>query len=296
VVIAIIAVLIALLLPAVQQARESARRSQCKNNLKQIGLALHNYHDTHGVFPFGVMWRQQYDADGNLNGDSTSGELAIGWSSMLLPYLDQSPSYNQLLAECASRSGYNFNENGVIAKTPLGVFACPSDAMGKMNDQRSNVAKSNYPGVAGARRRDNSGFASQDQTAGETSGIFWVNSDCAMSKISDGTSNTLIVGERDGANGTPTSSFRRAAIWVGVQQAQYLNGTLGATDGTNTDLLLNTKSNAGNAIWNSFGSMHTGGAQFLLADGSVRFISENISSATYSALGTKATGEVLGEF
>jgi prepilin-type N-terminal cleavage/methylation domain-containing protein len=300
VVIAIIAVLIALLLPAVQQAREAARRTQCKNNLKQLGLALHSYHDTSQVFPYGSLYRQQF---------GTSSTNTLGWSSMILPYIDQGPLYTQLMSECAGRSDFSFNAKGTLVKTAIAAFACPSDTMAAMNDQRANVVvsdpgttnavmgKSNYPAVAGAKNAPTGGtnYATVASNLGQTDGMFWVNSNCSMRNVTDGTSNTLMVGERDGSNGS-NNSYRKAAIWPGCEAAIYMDGCMGSTDGTDTTMLINSRSNNTQGTWHSFGSKHVGGCHFVLADGSVRFISENISSYTYTALGTKASGEVVGDF
>ena len=296
VVIAIIAILIALLLPAVQQAREAARRSQCKNNLKQLSLALHNYHDTFGRFPYGTLWART----GSPLAFNTTWQPTPGWSAMLLPYLDQSALYNAIMAECAGSSQFLYNPwwppTPVNIKTIIPVFMCPSDIGGQLNPDRGSYAKSNYPGVAGARRLDNSDIASADNTTVVTSGIFWVNSNCSMANITDGTSNTFIVGERDGAsNGSVAGSYRKAAIWAGNDHTSAMNGTLGSTDGTSSWMLLNTNDQWSGA-WNAFGSLHTGGAHFALADGAVRFISQNIDGKTYTGLGTKNSGEVLGEF
>lgn len=304
VVIAIIAILIALLLPAVQQAREAARRSQCKNNLKQIGLGLHNYHDTHQVFPYGSLYRPQY---------TTAVTNTLGWPSMILPFIDQAPLYNLLMAECASRPNYNYDAKGSLVKTILATYACPSDSMCPRNIARANVVtntagtedavmgKLNYPGVSGATNSPTGGTTyatvarSTTTMMDKTDGIFWVNSNCQMKDIRDGTSNTFMVGERDGSNGE-FGSYRKAAIWPGAESAHYLDGCMGSTDGSNPSLLINSSANDTPGIWHSFGSTHEGGTHFLLGDGAVRFVGENISSTIYSALGTKRGGEVIGEF
>ena len=130
VVIAIIAVLVSLLLPAVQQAREAARRSQCKNNLKQIGLALHNYHDTHSTFPAGYYSWVTNNGSGpawaNIDPDTWDAAPGWGWGTMLLPFLDQAPLYNQLNLNRSCWDGVN--AAGVI--TTLPVFLCPTASGG----------------------------------------------------------------------------------------------------------------------------------------------------------------------
>ena len=199
VVIAIIAILIALLLPAVQQAREAARRSQCKNNLKQLGLATHNYHDSHNVFPIS-------------HGDTGN---SFGWRAMILPYVDQSPLYNKI----------NFNGNIVdagnleIAQTPLGLFHCPSDPSANNVSggnqvwsnwcfpascpaaSRNNIAVTTYKGVDG-RAYDQSLTASPMphgmfdrrmglQASGGGNSLITPNRTMKMRDVLDGTSNVL---------------------------------------------------------------------------------------------------------
>ena len=161
VVIAIIAVLISLLLPAVQQAREAARRSQCKNNLKQLGLALHNYHDTYSVFPPGALALSTTGV-AYKPGDTEPSRTAVvggwGWTVFVLPFIDQGPLYNSL-----APNGNNFpSAPTTLTKTILPVFLCPSDASGSIHtatamggDGATNGhAKSNYPAIYGSTSVD----------------------------------------------------------------------------------------------------------------------------------------------
>jgi prepilin-type N-terminal cleavage/methylation domain-containing protein len=294
VVIAVIAILVALLLPAVQQAREAARRAQCKNNLKQIGLALHNYHDAHRGFPPGWMQPEIPDVDGGF------GER-WAWKVFILPQLEQTGVYQAL----------NVNQGGMpipLADDPrarevLAVFLCPSDPGGSFNesypDPNGNFyPKSNYPGVHG--RGEEVSIA----ISGET-GLFGKASRVRMADITDGTSQTFAVGERDarsrgqgdfGALGDP---FRHAAVWIRAmprpgsitpttQHGRSVTGI--CTDLPGSTRVLNGPSSRG------FGSAHVGGAHFLLADGSVRFIGESIDLATYGRLAHKSDGEVIGQF
>ncbi|MFI4852734.1 MAG: DUF1559 domain-containing protein [Gimesia chilikensis] len=272
VVIAIIAILIALLLPAVQQAREAARRSTCKNNLKQIGLALHNYHDTHRVFPPGRI-------ETNL----------LSWATMILPNIDQAPLYNKISASGAfdtSASTTNVRWYGVpemattgnppLAKTIIPVFNCPSDPMGGINSEISNYGKSNYVGTRSA------------SNAADTANIdasFYGNSSRRIRDYTDGLSNTIQIGEKT-TNGTPIG-----ALWAGSASTEIAH-LISRVDWTSDDTtyIIN-----GNSNW-AISSMHTGGAHVLLGDGAVRFLSENMSIRTWSALGTISEGEVIGEF
>ena len=268
VVIAIIAILIALLLPAVQQAREAARRSQCKNNLKQIGLALHNYHDTHRVFPSGVV---------------SSNNLA--WSTMVLPFIDQAPLYNHIssatdsFAEPWEDANYDGTLDDPIdeANTVIPALLCPSDTTGGRNPKIGNFGTSNYI------------VAHTASNAGETADVlasFYENSSRRMRDYTDGLSNTVQVVERTG-QGT-----YKGSIWIGRR-----DGIDVFEIWTRIDRISNDDHYRPNGtIWAATSSLHVGGAHVLMGDGRVRFVSENISIETWAALGTINGGEVIGEF
>ncbi len=281
VVIAIIAILIALLLPAIQQAREAARRTQCKSNLKQLGIALHNYHDVHKSFPAGV-----HNHGVNVNHKSTA------WSIAILPQLEQASLYEEIKMDTNDFTiGPTFNNPQ--EKHALSVFVCPSDIGPPINPNRQNMAKSNYPGVAGSTRSaTNATQAAADDYYSETTGIFWMNSGCRIADITDGTSNTAMIGERDAADGSANSE-RHGAAWFGPVALRFMNGVLGSTKGSEAGLQLNSTGNSANAQWNSFGSLHEGGAQFAFADGSVTFIPDSISTANYEGIGTKQGSETI---
>jgi prepilin-type N-terminal cleavage/methylation domain-containing protein len=284
VVIAIIAVLIALLLPAVQQAREAARRSQCKNNVKQLGLALHNYHDTFNIFPLNNS--QSAPAITNRSG-------FVG----MLPYLDQSPIYNQM----------NMLVSGVVApnlaftQVPLPILLCPSDPDGlrilKGQDAGINItmAVSDYAfnvgdyANGGTNTGANGGGQNFAYANGVTSAGRGVFSRCAwsarMADITDGTSNTIAIGECIGAwcgwqTGWGFQSFATTAYSINYNNAGLRNS---ANPGDPNSCI-------------GFRSQHVGGAQFLLTDGSVRFVSENISGLVYCALASRAGNETVGNF
>jgi len=282
VVIAIIAILIALLLPAVQQAREAARRSTCKNNVKQFGLALHNYHETHRCFPSG--WVQRSTASTcQANSVTASGCLpGWGWGTMLLPFLDQANLYNGLNVKSAPLAVTPTNES----KTTLPLFRCPSDSGSKLNSDRGGHATSNYKAVYGSRGIGNTINSSPHNSAGGN-GSFWSNSDTRLRDIKDGTTNTVLIGET--ARGRVGSNTYNGGIWVGY----YDNGKTASS-------VWKTENHPGSLIngtlaW-AFSSSHTGGAHFLLGDGGVRFLSENIDGTTYENLGKISDGNVIGEF
>lgn len=264
VVIAIIAILIALLLPAVQQAREAARRSTCKNNLKQIGLALHNYHDTHRVFPPGVI--------------NVSSKNYIGWGTFILPFMDQAPLYNFI----KTNGGFDVAWSSVTAlttanqgaKTIIPAYICPSDPMGGLNVEMSSYGKSNYVSCPG----------NLFNGTGAYSGVFYANSKVRMRDITDGTSNTILGGEKT------TKGAQIGSIWIGPTTGSYSETSAVARYIDAGIYLINSTSST------AFGSVHVGGAHFVYGDGRVRFLSENIDGTTYRDLGGKADGNVLGEY
>ena len=302
VVIAIIAILIALLLPAVQQAREAARRSQCKNNLKQIGLALHNYHDTHRCFPPGHVATQGNAATFGTNATCTVG---YAWSTFCLPFMDQAPLYNTLQVGSANLlvpvwDDANTNQPVGVATaamqtaagTILAAYMCPSDASGERNPAYGNNAKSNYPAVWGNN--------STADTTSAPNGIFGYNSKTLIRAITDGTSNTFMVGERHATtSGVPNTNT--GAIWL-APMADYANPGSGVTSAGSarngnavlgvigTSLAMSSTSAA------AFSSIHEGGSHFLMADGAVKFVGENVNSTTLSYLSQKADNQVVGEY
>ena len=323
VVIAIIAILIALLLPAVQQAREAARRSSCKNNLKQIGLAMHNYHDVYGRFP------PAYILDGsNFNSHS--------WGTFLLPYLDQAPLYNQFnfdhafFSPCAvlpspACGAFGFtHDNQTPAKTQLSVFNCPSTPGGpRINQYLLPGAAVGLPfdiGWEGA----SSDYRSVNGILGVWHGVFYApvvgpmsgregvlkqpNECTRMRDITDGSSNTLIVGEWAGLNdvfqgntlvssGQPTIASAIAGgaggSWADVLNGEsWLSGSLYDGTGDTGPCLINCT----NADTRNLYSFHVGGVHVAMSDGAVRFISENISTITFAQLVAKADDAVIDEF
>jgi len=276
VVIAIIAVLIALLLPAVQQAREAARRSQCKNNLKQIGLALHNYQDVHNKLPPGTVLQSadaQYVGDG---GNGTQSVESWGWGAFLLPYLEQPALYNQ-----ANIGGGGKLESVVttVPLTVLPVYRCPSDPAPdiRVGNPQAHWATSNYKGNCGHRNcifSENTGGTIRPTLFGGSNdygGMFWMDSKIQFRDIIDGTSNTIIVGEIAWQKGTITY---QAAVWAGCLQGEQ--GNCGDDIIASGRAAINSQSTNLEVLHESFSSQHTGGANFIFADGSVHFISENV--------------------
>jgi len=303
VVIAIIGTLVALLLPAVQGARESARRSACNNNIRNLALACQQYHDTAGSYPSGwIVHIEQGQPQSNAEG--------WGWGALLLPYLDQRNLHKDLAVSQFrldmvlagrnpdSRLDGNIPNMVNLIQTPLKLFICPSDTgatgVGGVNPYRmlagsgANASSivgtaqgvSNYVGVAGHRRVTG--------TAANT-GVFFGNSYVRMADILDGTSNTAILGERD-------TQFCNSGSWVGTQNSMQLDpfqadsSGLLSRDASMVTGYSNPKLNqppvddgTGNLVsmgyflcGEGFSSLHNGGANFAFADGSVRFIVNGI--------------------
>jgi prepilin-type N-terminal cleavage/methylation domain-containing protein len=284
VVIAIIAVLVALLLPAVQQAREAARRAACKNNLKQISLALHNYQSTHRVFPMGVM---------GTSGANNSPDHLHTWQSMILPYVDQAPIYQQ----------YNFDVrfsdivNAELIREKIPVYLCASQDDSVIDDA---YGPSHYAANAGTQ-------------PGNDDGLMYPLSSNSFRDVTDGTSNTISTGEirfeiggwargamnsssggsggggggSGGGGGGGGQGFARGVLrwWqadAGCAQAGFNLPATGCSNNTEQRF--------------QFSSLHEGGCQFSLSDGSARFISENIDLGVFRSLLTRNGNEVVGEF
>jgi prepilin-type N-terminal cleavage/methylation domain-containing protein len=278
VVIAIIAILIALLLPAVQQAREAARRTQCRNNLHQLGLALHNYHDTHSCFPPGTV-------ASSANGSSVSDAAQQpGWVflAMILPFVDETSIYNSLNFTLSTRGTPGEASNSTGMGQIINQFLCPSDGSYKNS---GNYGLSNYTSVAGI----NSSYCRYNHPTYQAKqcGVFSASSRVRIRDVRDGTSNTLAVGEvRFDAVGI---NYSARSKWAAAQD--LYNRTLRMTDARH---VINPTGG-----WNQpelcFHSLHEGGAFFCFADGQVRFLSENIDATVYAALGTKANNEIIDD-
>jgi prepilin-type N-terminal cleavage/methylation domain-containing protein/prepilin-type processing-associated H-X9-DG protein len=290
VVIAIIAILIGLLLPAVQKIREAANRMKCSNNLKQLGLGIHNYHDTNGYLPYSVSpWPEGTPPTGAvLNGR--------GWITETLPFLEQDNLFNKLevtknqaffSGSADSLSGTNMQP---WVTTVLSLLRCPSDglspkATATFNYQWSPIASAitNYKGVIGDNRMGGAGTGAPGDCHNTPNcpGVFYRNSyqtKQPFAVVSDGLSNTFFVGED-----VPFHNHHSALYYANGDYAschQPLNYFPNPPQPDNWPIVM------------SFRSLHPSGANFLMGDGGVRFVKQSMDFTTYRALCTKAGGEV----
>jgi prepilin-type N-terminal cleavage/methylation domain-containing protein len=301
VVIAIIAVLVAILLPAVQQAREAARRSLCQNNLKQLGIALHSYMETHTVFP-GACYKVPMVNDGAA---TTENRRATHWSAMLLPYMDQAGLYNSLTFGADAGWSVAGSPNLAARQITLPGMRCPSapDDRFYNDDGATSRAAVNYgvvmSGSMGNPVHAKSGESKHhmdDGIPGDTrfDGPFLQNSAYTTGSMTDGVSNTVGIGERcrNGAiaGGDPVSSRRYFAIASENCQDEH------ATWAGSIGIPLNLVGGSAPQRYAGFNSLHTGGAQFVMLDGAVRFIGNNVADQIRLALGTRSGNDKVEDF
>ncbi|MFV0443017.1 MAG: DUF1559 domain-containing protein [Planctomycetaceae bacterium] len=304
VVIAIIAILVALLLPAVQQVREAARQTQCKDHLHNIGVALHNYHGSFKTLPSGSIVLT------NVAGTQDYGH-GWTWHASILPDLEQKGLYDAIQGPggMGTESGGTTSAKQLLAgSSDIEFFACPSNPDVKAKPQQKNgYSTSNYNGFMGTRI----GNGNDDCYNGSTlstpndlrtnpwgcmngNGVFYISSSVEFKDVTDGVSNTFFVGEVVDSGGDPNmkggGGSDRKYIFSGgadsnppVEMTEYLIAAEG-----------NDPINGGSE--EATGSYHPGGANFCMGDGTVRFLSENMDMKTYQALATRNGGEIVGRY
>jgi len=272
VVISIISVLIALLLPAVQSAREAARRIQCVNSLKQFTLALHNYHDSNGSYPAGYRFKTNYVWGG------------FGWGTAILPNMEQSNLYNALNISFPAWH----ESNQTICKTHMQFFLCPSDetsAYGLLARDGLKFSMSSYVASFGP--------GDMDLNPDDNRGVFYRNSRTSVSMIPDGLSNTLAVGERHNGEfevhtGTDHGHMVAETVWAGaireLPDDDHAHTTLFETGNGPNSREMNDRNCA---------SRHPGVCNFSFMDGSVRVLKQSIALPIFQALSTRSGGEVI---
>jgi len=325
VVIAIIGVLVALLLPAVQQAREAARRTQCRNNLKQLGLACYNYESTHGRLPASRM-SIGYCTLGSGGGSRPDAQSKnASGLSLLLPFIDQAPLYNRINFSGAMGT-YVTTGNPMpvgldpmvtghadLAKTIIPAFLCPSDSGpstltgGGVHympdggaDPSRHYAKTCYDFIVPDEQLSYCNLHSA--TTIETRYLFGDNSYTKFAGCTDGLSNTFAMGEQtlETFNGRTPGWLHSGWVSTGIDPVGSWNLTFPATGinvwNYNNNASPLNKTPGRRASWYTCASLHTGGAHFLMGDGGVRFVSENIDRSTLERLSKMADGQVIGEF
>ncbi|HUP81374.1 MAG TPA: DUF1559 domain-containing protein, partial [Pirellula sp.] len=286
VVIAIIGILVGLLLPAVQAAREAARRMQCTNNLKQVTLAIHNYHDTFKKLPPG----------GITPGACCSAQSYVNWAIAILPYVEQA----NLLTQYDQNKTNEHPNNVAVVQQIVNLYSCPSDPIGTLLEKPASSATTignyrhgSYRASAGWISRSNCYFDSEQWLASGCpeahKGMFFsvgVNlKGIGLGAISDGTSNTLAIGEY-----TTKTTTTRGTFWA----YPYTSYAMGSMTLSSAQLIPDYDRSCalGGICKRGFGSMHTGGLNFSLGDGSVRFISNNTDMQILCNAATIANGEV----
>jgi len=294
VVIAIIAIFIGLLLPAVQKVREAAARIKCENNLKQFGLACHNYHDTYSRLPPGYLATASYQ---NGASDTSPG---WGWGVFLLPFIEQDNLYRQM----------NFDQpiaSSPASQTFLSMFVCPSDSYGGNSFAVSDAFGATVSVAAPCSYAACCGGDESETTDPRGCGVFYRNSQTRFAEVSDGLSQTVFIGERawSNANGVWIGALPRGVCKRG--QANPCPGSSLAFAPAPALVLAHAHLNNATADTDSglddFSSRHPGGSNFLFGDGSVRFIrsvsannpdgSYTLDGLAFQAMGTRANGEIV---
>jgi prepilin-type N-terminal cleavage/methylation domain-containing protein len=314
VVIAIIAVLIALLLPAVQQAREAARRTQCKNNLKQLGLALHNYHDNHNKLPLGAIYPWL---------------AATSWRFALLPGLDQANVYNKVgmstypnFYPTPNSTPHTISELNSYTVPLVGfvvpAYSCPSSTVSDIYEYNSNyrgigTQMIKYVGIMGAypdpQGRTDVFYFNSNGGYMTSNGTLLYNQCVGFRDMTDGTSNVIVLGEQSGNTRSITRLANYTSGWSGSSTrltVAGLNGppaTTGSVFGSGLTAVFNrpnpttvgAESNSDYDFNTPLSSFHAGGVHVLLNDGSVRFMNDNTDLPTIQQLCVRNDGKVTGE-
>ncbi len=293
VVIAIIAVLVALLLPAVQQAREAARRSECRNNLKQFGVALMTYEETHRVFPMSEVHGQPFLSGANNNW----GENAGTWTTLLFPFTDSQGKYDQIDFDQSWAAGTN--KTPIMSKPTAGI--CPSNPVGSKNSGNNfdshiihyfAVYGSEDPPGGRARMQ----WAIGNQSNFQYRGMMYHSSRVTTAEVTDGLSNTFALLE---TRGFRPNALNQPSVPDGSDAGRGMRwetGTCTCLQPINGIESTGGGSNCPGCRWEVTSSFHTGGVMGLLGDGTVRFVNENMESISFRRLGSIADGVQTASF
>lgn len=275
--------LLTLTLPGILHARQQARQESCKNNLRQLGLAIHNYHDVYNRFP--PAWcTNHFDAN---------SKAAYGWQTSILPFVEQANLYTQIDFNqpdwTSDEAGGRGMPGKMLAQTGLPIYLCPQDSTGVKNPFRDNYGTSNYSGNFGTELLPRWYETSSEKywpggadTPRKSNGTFIINGSISFRDVIDGLSNTVMISER--------SAYSGAGLWVGVRSNRHENDVM-------TDMNYITGVNKSYA---GLSGRHEKALNMLLSDGSVRLVKDDIDSrpegGILQALSTRAGGEVIGEF
>ncbi|MBC8873921.1 MAG: DUF1559 domain-containing protein [Planctomycetes bacterium] len=313
VVIAIIGILVALLLPAIQAAREAARRTECSNNLKQIGIGLQNYHDTYKTFPLGAFnLRQQWPSSGT------------NWRALILPFIEQKAVFDELRFDsdpavhfmAGGAAGANaLNGNDILKNLIIDGYMCPSSVIKPIGGQNNTLAMNvHYVGLQGAASpvpgpNPNRGSKNCSYGLTSNSGMLAKNECFSFKDATDGSSNTIIVAEQSGLVNTRDITANYYGGWYGTRHPRTMDQSCGDLWGAGTTAVrfavnLDVTSNAlipygaqqmyhNNTILNS---EHPGGIQVVLTDGSGRFVTDSIALDTLKKLACRYDGESIGQY
>jgi len=306
VVIAIIGVLVALLLPAVQAAREAARRTRCKNNLKQLGLALHNYEGALNSFPPGVIWNST---------TAITTTPRVNFHCLLFPYLEQNNAAGKIdLVNFAGQTGgawWTTTANIPVTTLPMPHLKCPTDVHSPVYVQATvkiPYYRSNYFGIWHGFQTSDLMNLSYDRTLNMPKAFFGANIPMRIADITDGTSNSAAIAE---SLGGMAETDARGFIWGDQASFQFVfaelapnsklpdrcpNSAQGCKSVQNNDRFRPWASASSGTETCASRSLHGNGVHVVLADGSVRYVSDNITLATWRALLSTNGGETLGDF
>ncbi len=303
VVIAIIGILIGMLLPAVQQVREAANRTQCSNNIRQLSLGILNFESANSHFPAGSLTGED---------DDDLGNDGWGWGAQILPFIEQVNLADSLEPGITNQPGVfldTFREGAIVAggDTVIPTFRCPSSALGdfvpESNDQPANGASASDPrpwavGYAVADYKGNAGPDDQGVLMKRHDGIRADGVvECRFSDIPDGSSNTVLLAE----SSYPGRQGNIWPVWVGAMPRDF-DSTIFCKPGDPECSGINAWAGRGPQEWwtaeddDCVWSFHPGGAQFGFCDGSVHFINENLNEDTYFNLGSRLDGGTIGDF
>jgi type II secretory pathway pseudopilin PulG len=311
-VIAIIGVLVGLLLPAVQAAREAARQSQCSNNLKQIGIAFHNHHDARGYFPPATVANP-------VNMQFSSG---WAWGTMILPFIEQDDLYARLnpqtiwgaQGKATFATAVADSARLTLIRTAIDIYRCPSDPAGRLNDLQHNGggAALNYGRSNYVMSIHDGSFCCEGIPSFQGNGIAFVGSQVKIKDITDGTASTLAAGERvhrvaGGGRGSPNAwnlvapFHGRSAMWAGSDEGNYTmpDTNTGYPRGVSAFVAspyYGFNDFSTQAAHKAYSSNHSGGAVFVFSDGAVKFLNQTIDATTFQRLANRKDGQTIGSY